>query len=102
MKSHFATPILSSILALTLVVSPLQAQAPVSLDGSRDHTGAQSLQLRVLDLDGHQTPVNARTTAGFAVQVTDSAGAAVADAALAFRLPDSGPTGTFADGTHSA
>ena len=53
----------------------------------------ENLQLRVIANDIQK---------GFVVQVSDSAGAAVQDAAVAFRLPDSGPTGTFTDGTHSA
>jgi hypothetical protein len=36
------------------------------------------------------------------MEVTDSRGAAVADAAIVLRLPDTDPTGSFADASHAA
>jgi hypothetical protein len=47
-------------------------------------------------------PVNSRSVKGFVVEVTDATGATVPEAAVAFRLAESGPTGTFADGSHAA
>jgi hypothetical protein len=54
-----------------------------------------ALRVRVLD---DPQPVLPDSTAikGYAVQVTDSSGAPVGDAAVALRLPEDGPTGHFA------
>ena len=42
-----------------------------------------------------------RPAKGFTVEVTNGQGTPVAGAAVAFRLPDTEPTGTFTDGSHS-
>ena len=46
--------------------------------------------------------VNSQSTKGFTIQVTDLHGTGVPEAAVAFRLPDSGASGLFRDGSHSA
>jgi hypothetical protein len=82
---------LSSFLSVVLIpliaVLPIAAQlppAPAAVEAS--------LQLRVLESSANK----------FAVEVTDGATVPAAGAAVAFRLPDSDPIGTFADGSHAA
>jgi hypothetical protein len=82
---------LSLLLTVLITVTPIGAQLPPAVSG---------LQLRLLESDP-AAPVGSRSTKGFTVEVTDAAGA-VADAAVAFRLPENGPTGAFADGSHAA
>jgi hypothetical protein len=87
------TPFLALLLIPLLVVSPIGAQVP--------ETTAAALQLRLLQSDPAVT-VNSRSAQGFLVEATDANGAPVPEAAIALRLPESGPSGTFADGSHSA
>src|SRR5882762_4659709 len=77
---------LSSVLIPLIAVLPIQAQLPQAPAGT-DAT----LQLRVIE----SSPTK------FLVEVTDSAAASVSGAAVAFRLPYTEPTGTFADGSHA-
>ncbi len=67
-----------------LIASALFAQTSILTD----------LQIQLLG--------NSRFEKGFTVEVTDATGAAVPDAAIVFRLPDSNPTGTFPDRTHAS
>jgi hypothetical protein len=61
---------------------------------------ATALQIRLVE--GESTGVVSSPQAkGFTVEVTDAKGAAVAEVAVALRLPDSDATGVFADGTHA-
>jgi hypothetical protein len=82
---------LSSFLSLVLIpliaVSPIRAQLPAPSAAAE-----AMLQLRVLESSANK----------FAVEVTDGAALPTAGAAVAFRLPDADPTGTFADGSHAA
>jgi hypothetical protein len=82
---------LSSFLSLILIpliaVSPIRAQLPAPSAAAES-----TLQLRVLESSANK----------FAVEVTDGAALPTAGAAVAFRLPDTDPTGTFADGSHAA
>jgi hypothetical protein len=82
---------LSSFLSLVLIpliaVSPIRAQLPAPSAAAE-----ATLQLRVLESSANK----------FAVEVNDGAGLPTAGAAVAFRLPDTDPTGTFADGSHAA
>lgn len=97
------SPILSAILTPLLVICPVWAQTPLSLANSPlDSAMNQPIQLHMIESDGPQAQVSSRGAKGITVQVTDSTGAGVPDAAVVFRLPDSGPTGIFTDGTHSA
>ena len=83
---------LSSFLSLVLIpliaVSPIRAQLPPAPAAAAEAT----LQLRVLESSSNK----------FAVEVTDGAAVPTAGAAVAFRLPDTDPAGTFADGSHAA
>ena len=92
---------LSVLLCSLLVITPVYGQAPTP--GSVNISAApDALQLRVVDLETVQSKSQAGGTQTFSVEVTDSSGTAVPSAAVTCRLPDSGPTGTFADGTHAA
>jgi hypothetical protein len=88
------SPVLSLFLIPLLVVLPLQAQLPAPEPGAS--------ALHVL-LRGQTTAkANADAAEGLVVEVTDDKGSGVPDAAVAFRLPDAGATGTFTDGSHAA
>ena len=93
----------SSAISFTLI--PLLVAMPVWAQSDLPAASAQpagSLFVKVIDSDGAQVPANSRSAKGFSVLVTDAAGGPIADAAIALRLPDSGATGVFADGAHSA
>jgi hypothetical protein len=92
----FLTSFLAVLLSALLIPSPLPAQ-PMPADAP----ATSSIQLRLLNPGDSSFRVNSVSTSGLEVAVTDGAGNPVADAAVAFRLPDSGAGGTFPDGTHS-
>src|SRR5438309_6963877 len=99
MKRIFRTPGIPLVLIPCLAISPIWAQSvPTASD---PNSQASNLELRVIEEP--KTP-----GAPFAppkkltVQVQDENGRPVSDAAVAFRLPDSTLSGTFADGAHSA
>jgi hypothetical protein len=56
------------------------------------------VQLRVVEGEGLEHHAGSRASRGLTVQVTDEAGKPVQNAAVSFRLPDSGPSGVFASG----
>lgn len=56
------------------------------------------LQIRVIEGEGVVYPLGGRATRGVTVQVTDETGKPIEDAAVNFRLPDEGPSGTFSNG----
>ena len=101
MKFLFRTPLVPLVLVPLLIGQPVWAQAPVSLASDEEAEGA-NLQLRVISSDNSRVAVNLQSTKGFTIQVTDLHGAGVPEAAVAFRLPDSGASGVFRDGSHSA
>jgi len=101
MKSLFRTPLLPLFLILLLIGEPIWTQTPV-LPASDETGGGSNLQVRVISSDSSPTTAGSRSAKGLTIQVTDPNGAAVPEAAVAFRLPDSGSSGTFADGSHSA
>jgi hypothetical protein len=82
---------LSSFLSLVLIpliaVLPIRAQLPPAPSNTEG-----TLQLRMVESSPNK----------FAVEVTDGAAKPAAGAAVAFRLPDTDPAGTFADGSHAA
>jgi hypothetical protein len=82
---------LSSFLSLVLIpliaVLPIRAQLPPAPSSTE-----ATLQLRMVESSPNK----------FAVEVTDGAAKPAAGAAVAFRLPDIDPAGTFADGSHAA
>ena len=103
MKLISFSPFISLVLTPLLVIAPLWAQAPAALpEASVNPSPGQALQLRLVESDGSQFAAGSEAVKGFTVEVRDSAGTPVPDAVIAFRLPDSGPTGTFSDGTHAA
>ncbi len=81
---------LSSFLSVVLIpliaVLPIRAQLPPAPSGTE-----ATLQLRMVESSANK----------FMVEVTDGAAAPAAGAAVAFRLPDTDPAGTFADGSHA-
>jgi hypothetical protein len=87
----------ASILFATGMALPLPAQSPA--DDSASAVPAPELQLRVIDSDGTSAPAGSHTKKGITIAVTDANGAPVEGAAVTFRLPDSGPSGNFADGS---
>jgi hypothetical protein len=56
------------------------------------------LQIRIVEGEGTVYPIGSRATRGITVQVTDETGKPVDSAAVSFRLPDDGPSGTFSSG----
>lgn len=84
-----------SSLALTTILvarTPLEAQslAPVANSGIQE-TNPQNIQLKVAPAEG----------SALTVEVTDSAGLPVHNAAVTFRLPEEAPSGTFGNGTRT-
>jgi hypothetical protein len=96
-----AIPILASgsivtlfaILLATALAPPLKAQVNVQ--------DPAILQVHVVEGDGAVYAVGSRATKGISIQVTDETGKPVDDATISFRLPDIGPTGTFASGSRT-
>jgi len=78
---------LITTLITTALVPKLAAQDPAVL------------QVRVVEGEGAAYAVGSRATRGIAVQVTDETGRPVEGATVSFRLPDDGPSGSFAGGT---
>lgn len=62
---------------------------------------AQLLQLQIAEGDGLSYRIGTRATRGVTVLVTDEAGQPVSMAAVTFRLPDQGASGTFASGSRT-
>jgi len=73
--------------ALVIMAMIAQAQDPAIL------------QIKVIEGDGATYAIGARATRGITVQVSDETGKPVEGASVSFRLPDSGPAGTFASGS---
>jgi hypothetical protein len=57
------------------------------------------LQVRVVEGDGAVYAIGSRATRGITVQVTDESSKPVEGASVSFRLPESGPSGTFSTGS---
>lgn len=74
---------------LLLIATALRGQDPAIL------------QIKVTEGEGSVYAVGGRATRGLTVQVTDQAGKPVEGASVSFRLPDSGPAGTFASGSRT-
>ncbi len=92
---------LSSTLSLLLAL-PLYGQLP-SPNPAAPAPIPASLELRVIAAEtAASSPTGSHSQQGISVEVRDQSGAAVPNAAVIFRLPDTGPSGTFADGTHAA
>ncbi len=65
-------------------------------------TDPAALQIRIAEGDGLTYPIGSRATRGITIEVTDDAGKAVDGATVTFRLPETGPGGTFSDGSKTA
>ncbi|HEY6987528.1 MAG TPA: hypothetical protein VH369_04040 [Bryobacteraceae bacterium] len=91
----FFSSLVSTVLIPLIAVPPIRAQLPPPSSGAE-----ATLQVRVLESSGSRFLVE--VTAGAAAPIGDWAAAPVAGAAVAFRLPDTDPIGTFADGSHAA
>jgi len=59
------------------------------------------LQIRVLEGEGVAYPLGGRATRGVTIQVTDETGKPVEGSSVSFRLPEEGPSGTFANGSRA-
>jgi hypothetical protein len=93
----------SLLLTPILIVGPLSAQTSTVLPALPSNAApSQALQLRLVEGESTAVPAGSRAVTGFLLEVVDSSGAAVPDAAIALRLPDAEPTGTFGDGSHAA
>lgn len=66
-----------------------------------ENTSPLILQIRIVEGDGAAYPAGSRAIKGLTVEVTDEAGQPVPNAALSFRLPESGPSGIFSNGTRT-
>jgi len=75
------------ILVIFLLLLPLSAQNDPAI-----------LQIRIAEGEGAVYSIGSRATRGATVQVADETGKPVDGAAVSFRLPDDGPTGTFSAG----
>ena len=82
------------LLAPLIAASPVWGAAPTG-----DTATVDSLQIRVLNDRAPQVLSGANTAHALAIQVTDASGVSIKDAAVVFRLPESGPSGKFADGS---
>ena len=101
MKVNWFSSFVSLSLTPLLVALPICAQSPTpGTPGAGEP--AEIFQIRMVGADQKSVQVGSRSISGFKVEVTDSAGTSIKDAAVVFRLPDIGATGTFADGSHSA
>ena len=76
---------------LALFLAPMCLAAQSSPD-------AAMLQIRVVEASGPVHLTGSRSTVALTVQVADEAGKPVQGATVAFRLPASGPGGTFSNG----
>jgi hypothetical protein len=59
------------------------------------------LNIRVVEGEGMVYATGSRATRGLTVEVTDERGRAVPDAAVSFRLPEQGASGTFSSGART-
>jgi hypothetical protein len=74
-------------LALITLASTLLAQEPAIL------------QIRVTEGEAAVYSIGSRATKGVTIQITDETGKPIDGATVSFRLPDDGPSGTFANGS---
>lgn len=56
------------------------------------------LQIKVTEGEAASYPIGSRATRGVTVQITDESGRPVDAATVSFRLPEDGPSGSFASG----
>ena len=80
---------LSIFLCSLMAVMPVWGQTP------------DALQIRIVNPESLNAVNHVSDTESLVVEVTDASGTGVGNAAVTCRLPDSGATGTFADGSHA-
>ena len=86
---------------LLQVVKLFRCVLPIALIFTLSSNAAQLLQLQIVEGEGLSYRVGTRATRGVTVQVTDETGQPVSLAAVTFRLPDQGASGTFSSGTRT-
>jgi len=79
-------------------VSPWRALLACALATTLSLNASVIVQLKVIDGEGTVYRTGGRGTRGITVLVTDEAGQPVSGASVSFRLPDTGPSGTFTSG----
>ena len=84
---RFLSILLVSLFVLEPIWAQTNARGPV-------HTAPPALHLRFLN-DARSVLPNSSSVKGFAIQVSDSSGDPISDAAVAIRLPDEGAMGHF-------
>lgn len=94
---NFVSGSLAIALSALLIASPVSAR-PFAADAP---VSADSIQLQLVSKADSSFRINSLCTTGLQVEVIDAAGMPVSDAAVAFRLPDDGASGTFPDGSRS-
>src|SRR3954447_7112206 len=100
MKQIFRTSCIPLVLIPSLVISPIWAQSVAAISDSNSQ--ASTLELRVVEESNAAAAGASVPSKRLAVLVRDENGRPVPDAAVAFRLPDTSLSGSFADGTQSA
>jgi hypothetical protein len=93
------TRIISVFLVPVVGLLPLYVYGQSSEPVSASQSGY--LQIKVLEREAPALAAGSRELKGYTLLITDFAGHPVSGAAVVFRLPDSPPTGTLADGSHS-
>ena len=96
---NLPTNLLAVVLSALLIAPPVPGQPGPAADAPI--TADPVLQLRFVATDAGALRVNSRSAQSLAIEVTDAGGNPVPDAAVVFRLPDSGATGAFPDGSHA-
>jgi len=86
---------LSLFLCSSIALSPICAQSNSSVAAGSALDGP--LHIHLVDGPGPARP-QTKSSKGFVFQITDSTGSPVTGAAVALRLPDDGPNGSFASG----
>ncbi|MCC7497621.1 MAG: hypothetical protein IT160_08600 [Bryobacterales bacterium] len=85
----------------TRLLCPVLALLAIPMPAADVLAGPALLQIRIVDGEGELHPCGGRATHGLIVLITDETGKPVDNATVSFRLPDEGPSGTFASGLRS-
>ena len=93
--------IYSILLTPVLAIAPVWAESNSPSAPGSSESSESTLEIHLVQ-NQDTAPVNTTSLKSLTVEVTDGRGTPVEGAAVAFRLPDSEPTGTFSDGTHAA
>jgi len=75
--------------------------ATLAADPQNQGVDPAILQIRILEGEGAIYRIGSRATRGITILVSDETGKPVEGARVSFRLPESGPTGTFHTGAHT-